>query len=174
MPMSFLVMGSSKRRPISRLIAKKVNSGLVTAWRLAGWPLRSSPAGAKATMEGVVRAPSAFSITLGADPSITATQELVVPRSMPITLAMLYCPLLGAWGPDPDGVLRPIPLKLLIKTRKRAKAHTDLWGYIGSLPPKPSPRKEGIFSAVQPPESVGQKGGEQVPGQIGQEQNPGP
>ena len=41
----------------------------------------------KATMEGVVRAPSAFSITLAALPSITATHELVVPRSMPITSA---------------------------------------------------------------------------------------
>ena len=94
MPMSFWVIGSSKRRPISRLMAKKVNSGLVTPWRLAGWPIRRSPSGAKATMEGVVRAPSAFSITLGAEPSITATQELVVPRSIPITLAILV-PLIG-------------------------------------------------------------------------------
>ncbi len=39
-------------------------------------------------MEGVVRAPSAFSITFACLPSITATQELVVPRSMPITLGM--------------------------------------------------------------------------------------
>src|SRR5438477_390810 len=38
MPMSFWVMGSSNRRPISRLMAKKVYSGLVTAWRLAAWP----------------------------------------------------------------------------------------------------------------------------------------
>src|SRR5581483_2353954 len=112
MPMSFWVMGSSKRRPISRLMAKKVNSGLVTPWRLAGWPIRRSPSGAKATMEGVVRAPSAFSMTLGADPSITATQELVVPRSMPITLAILFLSR-GRWGPDPNGVLRPIPLKYI-------------------------------------------------------------
>src|SRR3954466_10099809 len=100
MPMSFLVMGSSKRRPIRRLMAKKVCSGLVTPWRLAGWPIRRSPSGAKATMDGVVRAPSAFSMTLGADPSMTATQELVVPRSMPITLAM-GVPLIG------HGVLAP-------------------------------------------------------------------
>jgi hypothetical protein len=40
----------------------------------------------KATMEGVVRRPSAFSITLGLLPSMMATQELVVPRSMPIIL----------------------------------------------------------------------------------------
>src|SRR5580704_5916183 len=41
-------------------------------------------------MEGVVRMPSAFSITLGVLPSMTATHELVVPRSMPMTLAILY------------------------------------------------------------------------------------
>src|SRR5690349_15128880 len=65
-----------------------VFSGLVTAWRLAGWPTRRSPSSVKATIDGVVRAPSAFSMTLGALPSITATQELVVPRSMPMTLPM--------------------------------------------------------------------------------------
>ena len=37
-------------------------------------------------MDGVVRAPSVFSMTLGSAPSITATQEFVVPRSIPITL----------------------------------------------------------------------------------------
>jgi len=46
-------------------MAKKVLSGLVTAWRLAGWPTRRSPSSVKATIEGVVRAPSAFSMTLG-------------------------------------------------------------------------------------------------------------
>src|SRR5579863_717928 len=86
--MSFLVIGSSKGRPINRLIAKKVRSGLVTPCRLAGCPTRRSPSSVKATIEGVVREPSEFSITLGVEPSITATQELVVPRSMPITLAI--------------------------------------------------------------------------------------
>ena len=38
---------------------------------------------------GVVLAPSELGITLVCEPSITATQELVVPRSMPITFAML-------------------------------------------------------------------------------------
>src|SRR5215831_4207888 len=33
--------------------------------------------------------PSAFSITFGVLPSMTATQELVVPRSMPMTLPMV-------------------------------------------------------------------------------------
>src|SRR4029453_17749996 len=72
-----------------RLTAKMVRSGLVTAWRLAGWPTSRSPSSEKATIDGVVRMPSAFSMTLGFLPSITATQELVVPRSMPITLAMV-------------------------------------------------------------------------------------
>src|SRR5260370_19350546 len=84
--MSFLTIGSSIRRPISRLIAKNVFSGLVTAWRFAAWPTRRSPDSVNATIDGVVRAPSAFSMTLALLPSITATQELVVPRSMPITL----------------------------------------------------------------------------------------
>src|SRR5438270_13416732 len=74
---------------MSRLIAKIVFSGLVTAWRLAGCPTRISPALAKATIEGVVRTPSAFSITLAWRPSMTATQELVVPRSMPITFGAI-------------------------------------------------------------------------------------
>src|SRR5947207_13252195 len=40
-------------------------------------------------MEGVVRLPSEFGMTTGSPPSMTATQELVVPRSMPMTLAMV-------------------------------------------------------------------------------------
>ena len=87
--MSFLVMGSSNERPMRRLIAKKVRSGLVTAWRLAGWPTSRSPSSVNATIEGVVRAPSEFSMTLGVEPSMTATHELVVPRSMPITFAIV-------------------------------------------------------------------------------------
>src|SRR5438270_9370419 len=86
--MSRLTIGSSKRRPTSRLIAKNVFSGLVTAWRFAACPTRRSPDSVNATIEGVVRAPSAFSMTFAVDPSITATQELVVPRSIPITLLM--------------------------------------------------------------------------------------
>ena len=69
-------------------MAKRVFSGLVTAWRLAAWPTSRSPESVKATIEGVVRAPSAFSITLASLPSMTATQELVVPRSIPMTLLM--------------------------------------------------------------------------------------
>ena len=86
-----LVDLSLNRRPISRLIANKVFSGLVTACRLAGCPTRRSPS-AKAIIDGVVRAPSAFSITRGSDPSITATQEFVVPKSIPITFAIILAP----------------------------------------------------------------------------------
>ena len=71
-----------------RLVAYTVLVGLVTACRLAGWPTSRSPSSMKATTEGVVRAPSAFSITLGVLPSMMATQELVVPRSMPMILLM--------------------------------------------------------------------------------------
>ena len=40
------------------------------------------------TIDGVVRAPSLFSMTLALLPSMTDTQEFVVPRSIPITLLM--------------------------------------------------------------------------------------
>jgi hypothetical protein len=39
-------------------------------------------------MDGVVRAPSLFSITLGVLPSMIATHEFVVPRSMPMIRPM--------------------------------------------------------------------------------------
>ena len=76
----------SNFRPMRRFTAKTVFLGLVRAWRLAIWPTRRSPLAVKPTMDGVVRAPSWLGMTCGAPPSITATQELVVPRSMPITL----------------------------------------------------------------------------------------
>src|SRR5256885_671342 len=77
---------SASLRPMKRLIENTVFSGFVTACRLATAPTRRSPPPVKATTEGVVRAPSAFSMTFGSDPSITAMQELVVPRSIPIVL----------------------------------------------------------------------------------------
>src|SRR6185437_3898697 len=57
-------------------------------WRLAGWPTSTSLSLVKATSDGLVRSPSLFSITRGLPPSMMATHELVVPRSMPITFAM--------------------------------------------------------------------------------------
>src|SRR5258708_11080388 len=115
-----------------------VRSGLVTAWRLAGWPTRRSPSSVKATIEGVVRMPSAFSMTFGFLPSITATQELVVPRSMPMTLPMV-CPLASgrSAGPlrHPDGTLannrgalRPTPW---IQVRHRPRG---VLAHIGGRP----------------------------------------
>ena len=62
--------------------------GFVNDWRLAIWPMSFSPRGVNATIEGVVRAPSRDAITRGFPPSITAMQQLVVPRSMPITFPM--------------------------------------------------------------------------------------
>src|ERR1700710_3304929 len=56
-------------------------------------------------MDGVVRTPSAFSMTFALLPSITATQELVVPRSIPIAFAMIR---LLVWVRDVRELLRPI------------------------------------------------------------------
>ena len=89
--MLFLTSSESNLRPISRFTAKTVASGLVMAWRLAIWPTSRSPASVKPTIDGVVRLPSEFGITTGSPPSMTATQLLVVPRSMPITLGMQLC-----------------------------------------------------------------------------------
>src|SRR3989442_14745962 len=80
--------------PISRLTERIVRSGLVTAWRLATSPTRTSPLRANATIDGVVRDPSALAITVGSPPSRTLTTELVVPRSMPTARAMCCVPLL--------------------------------------------------------------------------------
>ena len=63
MRMIFCTSGSSKRRPIRRFVAAKVLVGLVTACRLAGAPTSRVPSASTATIDGVVRAPSAFSIT---------------------------------------------------------------------------------------------------------------
>ena len=71
-------------RPIKRLTADTVHSALVTAWRFAIWPTRGSPSPNSATTEGVVREPSLLGMTKGSSPSSTATQELVVPRSIPM------------------------------------------------------------------------------------------
>ena len=89
MSTSLRTTGSSNRRPISRLTAKTVFSGLVTAWRLAGMPTRVSPSSVNATMDGVVRMPSSFSITRAFLPSMIATQLFVVPRSMPMILLLM-------------------------------------------------------------------------------------
>ena len=88
MPLSLATNGSSYRRPIRRFTAYSVLVGLVTACRFADWPTRRSPLSLKAMIDGVVRAPSLFSITRTSPPSMIATHELVVPRSIPMTLLM--------------------------------------------------------------------------------------
>src|SRR3954471_818317 len=105
--MSLLTIGSCMRRPISRLIAENLSPGLATPCRFAPGPTSRSPESVNATIEGVVRPPSAFSMTFAFLPSITATHEFVVPRSMPITLLM-YTSFSEA-GPVGPGRHRPDP-----------------------------------------------------------------
>src|SRR5438552_3261761 len=71
---------------MNRLIEYTVFSAFVTAWRLATCPTGRSPVFVNATTDGVVRPPSWFAITTGSPPSITATTEFVVPRSIPMIL----------------------------------------------------------------------------------------
>src|SRR4051794_17604349 len=78
-----------------------VRSALVTAWRLATSPTRTSPSLAKATTDGVVLAPSALGMTTGSPASRTLTTELVVPRSIPTALGMGVTLLVQAPGLDP-------------------------------------------------------------------------
>ena len=75
---------------MNRLMENTVRSGLVIACRLAGSPTLRSPLSTKATTLGVVRLPSLLVITTGSLPSITATQEFVVPRSIPIILPICF------------------------------------------------------------------------------------
>jgi hypothetical protein len=84
---------------MKRLTEKTVFCGLVTACRLATVPTRRSPDCAKATTDGVVRPPSAFSMTVGSPPSRTAMHEFVVPRSMPMVLPICGgLPFFVCWG----------------------------------------------------------------------------
>src|SRR5690606_25742951 len=75
---------------MKRLMEYTVFLGLVIACRLAGSPTLRSPPSTNATIEGVVRFPSLFAITTGSLPSITATHELVVPKSIPIIFDISY------------------------------------------------------------------------------------
>ena len=72
------------------LIEEMVLSGFVIACLLAVSPTSLSPPFVKPTTDGVVLLPSAFAITVGSPPSSTATQLFVVPKSIPITLLIVY------------------------------------------------------------------------------------
>src|ERR1041385_7559259 len=86
---------SFTRRPMKRLIEKTVFCGFVTACRFATCPTSRSPSFVKATTDGVTRPPSALGMTTGSPPSITATTEFVVPRSIPMIFsAMTTAPYL--------------------------------------------------------------------------------
>ena len=62
--------------------------GFVTACLFAGSPTTLSPS-LKDITEGVVLLPSELTIMVGDPPSTTETQEFVVPKSIPITFAIL-------------------------------------------------------------------------------------
>ena len=105
---------------MKRLIEKIVFCGLVTAWRLATVPTSRSPPLVNATTDGVVRPPSAFSMTFAALPSITATHEFVVPRSIPMTFAMVLIPFsIAAGWLGPGGVDLTIRCPPKPRARKR-------------------------------------------------------
>src|SRR5690606_24271826 len=74
---------------MKRLIEATVLVGFVTACLLAGSPTLISPPSTKATTDGVVLFPSELGITTASLPSITETQEFVVPKSIPIILPIL-------------------------------------------------------------------------------------
>src|SRR3954447_11258838 len=119
--------------PTSRLTERMVRSGLVTAWRFANSPTSTSPLRAKATMDGVVRDPSAFAMTVGSPPSRTLTQEFVVPRSMPTARAMFAPP----YGSGPFEV-------------ERTGLNSAM--RVPSLPPgvEPGPRRVGFPAPSRP------------------------
>ena len=65
-----------------------VFSGFVTDCRFAICPTSRSPVFDIATIDGVVRFPSAFSMIVGSPASMIATAEFVVPRSIPSIFAL--------------------------------------------------------------------------------------
>src|SRR5262245_42253219 len=73
---------------MNRLMEKTVFSGFVTAWRFATCPTSRSLVLVNATTDGVRRLPSGLVMTTGSPPSITATTELVVLKSIPMILLM--------------------------------------------------------------------------------------
>src|SRR5215218_582866 len=106
--------------PMCRFTDRMVRSTLVTAWRLATSPTSTSPFLAKATTDGVVRAPSALAMTVGSPPSRTDTTEFVVPRSIPTARAMLwYLRLLGSSVTESVKRLEPDQLNSVVGLNER-------------------------------------------------------
>src|SRR5688500_16924459 len=102
---------------MNRLMEKIVFSGFITAWRFATVPTRRSPPSVNATTDGVVRPPSEFSMISGSPPSSTAIAELVVPRSIPIVLAIFRFLLLFQYAQLVRSMLRKLSATI-----------ADLWG----------------------------------------------
>ena len=82
--------------PIFLLAAITVESGFVTVCLLAGSPISRSPVLENATTDGnafpPTVVPSAAGMIVGLPPITTDAAELLVPRSIPIILAILYTP----------------------------------------------------------------------------------
>src|SRR3989475_6703339 len=92
-----------------------VRSGFRTAWRFAGPPTRTPPF-VKARRDGNIfppyALPSALGIIRGVPPSMYAASELVVPRSIPIILAIRFTSVLdnNYLSGTQDAIVEPIPL----------------------------------------------------------------
>src|SRR3990172_7943188 len=104
-----------------------VFSWLVMAWRRATCPTKRSDCLVNGTTVGVNRPPSELTMIFGSPPSITATAEFVVPRSIPMafptffTSKLLY--LLGfLWSCDRGlGAWRLSEAKVIICNQSEAK-----------------------------------------------------
>ena len=81
---------SSYMRPINLLILDMVLVGFVIACLFALVPTNLSPSFLNAIIDGVVLPPSEFNNIFGSLPSIIATHELVVPKSIPIIFPIFF------------------------------------------------------------------------------------
>src|SRR6202008_4113867 len=100
---------------------------------------RRSPSSLKATIDGVVRMPSAFSMTLAFLPSITATHEFVVPRSIPMTFPMV--PISFRWQQVGRAQMAPDPEPPQIKYSRYCDGEPHIGGC--PLPARTGPQSHG-------------------------------
>src|SRR5579885_1547730 len=84
-------------------------------------PTCRSPRAPRATIDGVVACPSEFGMTTGRPPSMTATQELVVPRSMPIIFSWLMEYLPAKWVDK--RIVHDCPGRARYRLRRRQSAN---------------------------------------------------